>query len=113
MIRLLRRGREPPSPAPIRSDTPGSVRPAPNRPPPPDHHTPLEDALAFHQRALAMDERLVGPDHRNIAGGVHNVAIVLKALGRFEEARGHYMHIYERDIGYKDIRRRLEGLDPS
>lgn len=38
---------------------------------------------------------------------------VFEKQGKHDEARGHYLHIYERDINFRDIRERLEGLQQS
>ena len=36
---------------------------------------------------------------------------VLEKQGKTDEARSHYLQIYERDINFRDIKLRLEGLE--
>ena len=52
----------------------------------------LEDRGAFaeaeplRRRGLEAEERLLGPEHRVTLTAVHNLAFVLKRLGKFREA---------------------------
>jgi hypothetical protein len=44
------------------------------------------DARPLLERALAIDEAVYGPDHRNVAIGLNYLALVLRDLGRAGEA---------------------------
>jgi tetratricopeptide (TPR) repeat protein len=44
-------------------------------------------ALVLHRRALALDERRLGPDHPQIATGLSHLGGYLRELGAYDEAR--------------------------
>jgi Flp pilus assembly protein TadD len=44
------------------------------------------EAEPLHRRALALRERVLGPDHPDVAQSISNLAVVLAALGRPAEA---------------------------
>ncbi|MBS1118831.1 MAG: hypothetical protein H6Q90_1059, partial [Deltaproteobacteria bacterium] len=49
------------------------------------------EAQQSYERALAINERLLGPDdHRFIGSVLNNLGVVLKVQGKYEEARRHY-----------------------
>jgi tetratricopeptide (TPR) repeat protein/tRNA A-37 threonylcarbamoyl transferase component Bud32 len=50
----------------------------------------LEEALATHRRALAIDERALGEGHPATARHFHNIGGVLRLLGRRDEALASY-----------------------
>ncbi len=47
-------------------------------------------AKAAHEQALAIDERVLGPDHPNVAIRVNNLAQILQDLGDLKGARAHF-----------------------
>jgi tetratricopeptide (TPR) repeat protein len=47
----------------------------------------LEEAAAHHQRALAVREKALGPQHLDVAASLVNLAVVRQKQGRYEEAR--------------------------
>ena len=47
----------------------------------------LEGAKALYERALAIDEAALGPDHPNVAIRLNNLGGVLKAQGDLEGAK--------------------------
>ncbi len=49
-----------------------------------------EQSLANHQRALALREKTLGPDHLELAGSLQSLATTYTALGRREEALACY-----------------------
>ena len=48
------------------------------------------EAEPLHRRALAIDEKSLGPDHPDVAIGLNNLAELLRATNRFEEAEPLY-----------------------
>ena len=46
----------------------------------------LDEAKALHERALSIRERVLGPNHGDIAGSLNNVAVLLMDLKQYEEA---------------------------
>jgi len=48
------------------------------------------DALAAHERALALDEAALGEDHPRVGRDLHNVAGVLRRMDRADEAQARY-----------------------
>ena len=49
----------------------------------------LEEALQLYDRALAIDEKVLGPDHPDVAGDLNNKALLLSDMvscGRFVRA---------------------------
>ena len=58
--------------------------------------------MDHHRAALAIDERLFGEEHLNVAADLNNIAIVHKDLGAPEDALRHYrraLGIFERVLG--------------
>jgi tetratricopeptide (TPR) repeat protein/predicted Ser/Thr protein kinase len=51
-----------------------------------------EDALAQHRRALAIQERVLGPEHLDVATSLSNLSIVLVHQGKYEEALAQVQH---------------------
>ncbi|MBI3182282.1 MAG: tetratricopeptide repeat protein [Myxococcales bacterium] len=49
-----------------------------------------DEAIAQHQRALALREKLLGAEHPLVAKSLTNIGISLKAQGRYDEALSHY-----------------------
>lgn len=50
----------------------------------------LDEALAEHERALALDTDALGEDHPRVGRDLHNIAGVLRRLDRSAEARERY-----------------------
>jgi tetratricopeptide (TPR) repeat protein len=48
------------------------------------------DAEPFYQRALAIRERVLGPDHPDVALSLNNLAVLYDAQGRYAEAEPLY-----------------------
>ena len=40
----------------------------------------LEEALPLYDRALAIDEKVLGPDHPDVAGDLNNKAMLLEDM---------------------------------
>jgi eukaryotic-like serine/threonine-protein kinase len=62
----------------------------------------LEEALTHHQRALAIFEAALGPDHPDIADLLHNMGTVLLRQGKQDDALTHLRRarsIRERALG--------------
>jgi tetratricopeptide (TPR) repeat protein/predicted Ser/Thr protein kinase len=60
------------------------------------------EAKAMHERALAIWEHELGPDHLMVAVGLGNLGIVQDSLGEFADARASYeraLEIQERVLG--------------
>ena len=45
-----------------------------------------------------MKERTLGQEHAEVAGALNNLAVLLKSMGRFEEAQA----LYEKSIRIKE-----------
>jgi len=79
----------------------------------------LAGARAAFERALAIDERVFGPDHPNVAIRVNNLGSVLRELGDLAGARAageRALRIFERFLPpehsyIRTVRGNLEGLD--
>jgi hypothetical protein len=41
----------------------------------------------------------------------YNLGLILEKQGKRDEARSEYMQVYERDINFRDVKTRLEGLE--
>lgn len=65
--------------------------------------------LAANQLEKALD--VAGEGSKRGMDIRYALGKVCEKNGDVDAARRHYLQIYERDIGYKDIRQRLEGLD--
>jgi tetratricopeptide (TPR) repeat protein len=50
----------------------------------------FEGAQAAHERALAIDEKVLGPDHPDVATDLDNIGLALKDLGDFTGARAAF-----------------------
>ncbi len=50
----------------------------------------LLDAKALHERALAIGEKVYGPDHPQVAIYANNLGLVLQSLGDLQGAKKHY-----------------------
>ena len=55
-----------------------------------------EEAAALHERALAIREKSLGPDHAYVASSLGNLAVVRQETGAHEEA-----HAFNRKEGYQ------------
>ena len=78
----------------------------------------LEGAKKCYQRALAIDEKALGPEHTSVAIDVNNLGSALKAEGDREGAKKCYsraLDIFEKQLG-KDhpntivVRNNLQAL---
>jgi len=61
-----------------------------------------DDARAYYERALAVWEGALGPDHPKVATALNNLGLVFHAKGRYEEARRHHLRalsIWEKALG--------------
>jgi tetratricopeptide (TPR) repeat protein len=47
------------------------------------------EAEPLYKRALAIDEKALGPDHPDVATIAENLALTLRSLGRDSEAKGY------------------------
>jgi len=75
----------------------------------------LDEALAHNERALAIREAALGPDHFEVAVSLNNLGLLYKALGRYEDAiRMHErsLRIYENEWGveHPDVAMSLGNL---
>ena len=57
-----------------------------------------------HMQVLEMRERTLGPEHAEVAGSLNNLAVLLKGMGRYEEAQALYA---------KSIRIKEKALGPA
>ena len=79
----------------------------------------LAGARAAYERALCIFERVLGPDHPNVATLVNNLGGVLQALGDLAGARAaceRALRIFEKSLppehpNIRRVRGNLEGLD--
>ncbi len=61
-----------------------------------------EKAIIFYQKALEIDEKIVGKEHSNYATRLHNLATVYRKQGRYDEALEKFeeaLQIDEKTIG--------------
>ncbi|CAM9521442.1 unnamed protein product [Ectocarpus sp. 4 AP-2014] len=63
-----------------------------------------EEAETLYRRSLAIDEKVYGPDHPEVAAGLNSWAEFLRSQGKYEEAAP----LYVRSLG---IREKLYGPD--
>ncbi len=56
------------------------------------------EALPLYQRALAIKEKALGPDHPSVAISLNNLAVLYRDEGRYEEA----LPLYERALEIKE-----------
>jgi eukaryotic-like serine/threonine-protein kinase len=74
-----------------------------------------EDAKALHERALAISERAVGPEHPRVATSLNNLANVHYAMGAHEDAKAlieRALAIREKALGpeHPDLASSLNSL---
>jgi len=50
----------------------------------------MDQAEDLYRRALAMKEKLLGPEHPDVAVTLNNLATVCRSQDRLEEAKGLY-----------------------
>jgi class 3 adenylate cyclase/tetratricopeptide (TPR) repeat protein len=65
------------------------------------------EARALGERALAIRERALGPDHPDVAQSLNNLAVVQYQAGRFAEAA----HLYEQALAIREKALGAEHLD--
>ncbi len=61
-----------------------------------------EQAEPLYQRALAIWEKQVGPEHPNTAANLNNLALLYQAQGKYEQAEPLYQRalaIVEKQLG--------------
>lgn len=58
-------------------------------------HGRFADALVFHKLALAMNEKTVGPNSKQVAANLNNIATVYDWQGRYAEAERLYKRALE------------------
>ncbi|EPX61893.1 hypothetical protein D187_010512 [Cystobacter fuscus DSM 2262] len=63
-----------------------------------------EEARQKHERALALRQKALGPEHPLVAASYNNLGIVLTELGQLEEARDSYDRALQ-------LRRKTQGKD--
>jgi tetratricopeptide (TPR) repeat protein len=67
-----------------------------------EHFEKYEKALAYHRKALAIEEKILGTEHTDTAMSYNNLGVLLQDLGRHEEALKHYgkaLAIFEKVLG--------------
>ena len=60
------------------------------------------EALVLCRKALAIEEKVYGVDHPEVAITTNNLAQVLKTLGYFDEAEAAHrraLHVFEEQLG--------------
>ena len=78
----------------------------------------LAGALEYAKRALAIDEKVYGPEHPDVATDLNNIGSILKAQGDLAGARPHFeraLRTLQKFLGddhprTEIARRHLEGL---
>ncbi|ATB37026.1 hypothetical protein CYFUS_002447 [Cystobacter fuscus] len=63
-----------------------------------------EEARQKHEHALALRQKVLGPEHPLVAASYNNLGIVLAEMGQFEQARASYDHALQ-------LRRKTLGKD--
>jgi eukaryotic-like serine/threonine-protein kinase len=71
--------------------------------------------MALYERALAIREKALGPDHPEVAASLNNLALVQYATGRYVDARELYergLAIWERAVGadHPEVARSLDNI---
>lgn len=74
-----------------------------------------EDAIPHAERALALREKAIGPEHSNVATSLNNLAELYCARGRYADAEPLYLHalaIREKALGkdHPDVATSLNSL---
>ena len=77
-----------------------------------------QDPLSYLTRALAIRERVLGPDHPDTSHSLNNLAALYQAQGKYEQAEPLYQRaltIYTRAFGpqhpgTKTIQRNYDGF---
>jgi tetratricopeptide (TPR) repeat protein len=80
-----------------------------------------DEARQFHERALAVREKVYGEEHPSTANSLNNLGITLHEQGKHDEARRYYeraLAIYEKIHGEEHpvtelLRQNLRILDDS
>ena len=83
-----------------------------------DEATELKDyteAITLAERALAIREKALGPDHPDVAMSFNNLAVLYKAQGRYADAEPLYkrnLAISEKGLGpnHPDVRRAAQQV---
>lgn len=47
----------------------------------------VDDAVALYRRSIVIKQEVLGPSHPEVATTLHNLALLLEAAGRTDEAR--------------------------
>ena len=73
-----------------------------------------EAAEPLYQRALAIREKVLGPDHPSVATSLDNLALLYKSQGRYETAEPLYkraLAVFEKALGpdHPDVATSLEN----
>jgi serine/threonine-protein kinase len=73
------------------------------------------EAKACHERALALREKVLGPDHPDVASTLNNLGLALQAMGDFQEAvatQERALALRERVLGpdHPDVAQSLSNL---
>ncbi|MCB8926743.1 MAG: tetratricopeptide repeat protein [Ardenticatenaceae bacterium] len=68
------------------------------------HYGSLNEARSYYERALATYEKVLGPDHPDVALSLNNLGYLLRVIGDYERAQPYY----ERAL---KIREKALGLD--
>ena len=67
-----------------------------------DDRAQYEEAEPLFQRAIAIDEKILGPEHPNLATRLNNLALLYQVQGKYEEAEPlcqRALAIYEQKFG--------------
>ncbi|MBK8266505.1 MAG: tetratricopeptide repeat protein [Nannocystis sp.] len=61
-----------------------------------------EQSRGYHERALATEEKALGPDHPDVAMSLNNLGVVAATEGKYEQARAYFervLAIWEKALG--------------
>jgi tetratricopeptide (TPR) repeat protein len=67
-----------------------------------DDRAQYEEAEPLYQRAIAIDEKALGPEHPGLATDLNNLALLYRSQGKYAEAEPLYQRalaIYEQKFG--------------
>ena len=67
-----------------------------------DKRAQYAEAEPLYQRAIAIDEKALGPEHPNLAIKLNNLALLYEAQEKYEEAKPLFQRalaIYEQKFG--------------